>query len=108
MRAAFILRGTRETTEAAPQAQAVLDGYLANPHLLIELRFWISNLEVMTGLISEHEAHAHALPQQVNGAMRPCACSRNSSVRSPGVPGWALSLIEVLGRPVGFDGFDCE
>jgi hypothetical protein len=63
----------RDCASPMPEAaaQAVLDGYLAHPHLLIELRFWISNLEVMTGLISEHEAHAHALSQRVSGAMRP-------------------------------------
>ncbi|NBB91904.1 MAG: hypothetical protein GVY32_01905 [Gammaproteobacteria bacterium] len=56
-------------TEA--EAQAVLDGYLADPHLLTELRFWITNLEVMTGLISEHETHARTLSQRVNGAIQP-------------------------------------
>jgi hypothetical protein len=48
-----------------PAAQAVLDGYLADPRLLTELRFWITNLEVMTSLISDHERSALALAEQV-------------------------------------------
>lgn len=46
-------------------AQAVLDTYLAEPRLLLELRFWITNLEVMTGLISAHERAAQELAGQV-------------------------------------------
>jgi len=52
-------------SEAA--AQAVLDGYLADPRLLAELRFWITNLEVMTTLIADHERSAQALAAQVQG-----------------------------------------
>jgi len=43
------------------EAQAVLDGYLADPSLLLELRFWITNLEVMTELVSQHQVAARAL-----------------------------------------------
>jgi hypothetical protein len=50
---------------AEPAAQAVLDGYLADPRLLAELRFWITNLEVMTSLIAEHERSALALAERV-------------------------------------------
>jgi hypothetical protein len=50
-------------------AQAVLDSYLADPRLLPELRFWITNLEVMTGLIGEYEKQAMALSRRVSEAM---------------------------------------
>lgn len=48
-----------------PAAQAVLDGYLGDPRLLAELRFWITNLEVMTTLIADHERSELALAEQV-------------------------------------------
>ncbi|MEO6154210.1 MAG: hypothetical protein ABIP16_00595 [Thermomonas sp.] len=48
------------------QAQAVLDGYLADPHLLPELRFWITNLEVMTDLVSQHQVAARALAERLH------------------------------------------
>jgi hypothetical protein len=51
-------------SEAA--AQAVLDGYLADPQLLPELRFWISNLEVMTKLIGLHESAARDLSEHLH------------------------------------------
>ena len=51
-------------TEAA--AQAVLDGYLADPHLLRELRFWITNLEVMTQLIEQHQIAARGLAERLH------------------------------------------
>jgi hypothetical protein len=46
---------------AEADAQTVLDGYLADPRLLPELRFWITNLEVMTTLIDTHEVAARTL-----------------------------------------------
>lgn len=52
-------------------AQQVLDTYLADPHLLVELRFWITNLEVMTGLISAHERAAQQLAGQVQRELQP-------------------------------------
>jgi hypothetical protein len=54
---------------AESAAQAVLDNYLADPRLLPELRFWITNLEVMTGLIGDHESEAMALSQRVSEAI---------------------------------------
>ncbi len=48
------------------QAQAVLDGYLADPSLLPELRFWITNLEVMTELVSQHQVAARALTERLH------------------------------------------
>ncbi len=47
------------------QAQAVLDGYMADPSLLPELRFWITNLEVMTDLVSQHRLAARALAERL-------------------------------------------
>lgn len=47
-------------------AQAVLDGYLADPSLLPELRFWITNLEVMTDLVSQHRLAARALAERLD------------------------------------------
>lgn len=47
-------------------ARAVLDGFLADPRLLPELRFWIINLEVMTSLISKHQAAARKLAAQLS------------------------------------------
>ena len=46
-------------------AQAVLDGYLAEPDLLLELRFWITNLEVMAELIGQHHVAALALSERL-------------------------------------------
>ncbi len=51
-------------SEAA--AQTVLDGYLADPRLLPELRFWITNLEVMTNLVSQHQVAARALSERLH------------------------------------------
>ena len=48
------------------QAQTVLDGYLADPNLLPELRFWITNLEVMTELVSQHQVAARALAERLH------------------------------------------
>lgn len=48
------------------EAQAVLDGYLAEPRLLPELRFWITNLEVMTNLIEKHQTAARALSERLH------------------------------------------
>ena len=47
-------------------AQVVLDGYLADPRLLPELRFWITNLEVMTTLINQHQAAASVLTEHLH------------------------------------------
>lgn len=47
-------------------AQAVLDGYLADPQLLPELRFWITNLEVMTRLIEQHQSAARNLSERLH------------------------------------------
>lgn len=47
-------------------AQAVLDVCLADPVLLTELRFWITNLEVMTGLIDKHHAAARELSERLH------------------------------------------
>lgn len=48
------------------EAQAVLDGYLADPRLLQELRFWITNLKVMTDLIAQHQVSARALSERLH------------------------------------------
>lgn len=50
-----------ESPMSEQAAQSVLDVYLADPRLLPELRFWITNLEVMTSLISKHQAAAQKL-----------------------------------------------
>ncbi len=50
-----------ESPMSEQAAQAVLDAYLADPRLLPELRFWITNLEVMTSLINMHQAAARKL-----------------------------------------------
>lgn len=60
-----------ESPMSEQAAQAVLDGYLADPRLLAELRFWITNLEVMTGLLAHHEHSALALAEQVQQALTP-------------------------------------
>ncbi|MCK7592723.1 hypothetical protein [Pseudomarimonas salicorniae] len=52
-------------------AQAVLDVYLEDPQMLRELRFWITNLEVMTGLIINHQGSAERLAGQINEALNP-------------------------------------
>jgi len=46
-------------------AQAVLDVFLADPRLLPELRFWITNLEVMTDLVTQHRVAARALAERL-------------------------------------------
>lgn len=46
-------------------AQRVLDGYLADPRLLPELRFWITNLRVMRDLVGEHQQSSRALANQL-------------------------------------------
>jgi hypothetical protein len=46
-------------------AQAVLDEYLADPRLLPELRFWITNLEVMTSMIDQHQITARQLAERL-------------------------------------------
>lgn len=43
------------------EAQAVLDGYLASPVLLPELRFWVTNLEVSQGLVEKNRSDAQTL-----------------------------------------------
>lgn len=50
-------------------ARAVLDGYLADPRILPELRFWITNLDVMTDLIGHHRAAAQLLDQRIEAAL---------------------------------------
>lgn len=50
-------------------AQAVLDGYLADPDVVPELRFWITNLDVMTGLIHTHQRAANALHEHIRMAL---------------------------------------
>ncbi|MGE4073111.1 MAG: hypothetical protein AB7E72_18235 [Lysobacterales bacterium] len=52
-------------------AQAVLDSYLADPRLLSELRFWITNLEVMTALISHHQVSAEELARRIGEELGP-------------------------------------
>jgi hypothetical protein len=47
-------------------AQAVLDKDLAGPRLLSELRFWFTHLEVMTMLITHHQASAEGLSQRIS------------------------------------------
>jgi hypothetical protein len=49
-------------------ARAVLDVYLADPHLLAELRFWITNLEVAERLINVNETAARDLAARLRGA----------------------------------------
>ena len=47
-------------------ARRVLDGYLGDPRVLPELRFWIVNLEVMTTLIDHHRGAARALAARLH------------------------------------------
>lgn len=49
-------------------ARDVLDAYMADPRLLPELRFWITNLEVMASLISKHQAAAQKLAARLQKA----------------------------------------
>lgn len=55
---------------ASPMSEAdarqVLDGYLGDPRLLPELRFWIVNLEVMTTLIDQHRSAARVLAARLH------------------------------------------
>jgi len=54
-----------ESPTSEADAQAVLDGYLADPRVLPELRFWITNLDVMSELIQTHESAAHELLERL-------------------------------------------
>jgi hypothetical protein len=52
-----------------PDALAVLDGYMSDPRLLPELRFWITNLEVMSSLVGDHETGARVLAARIREAI---------------------------------------
>lgn len=53
------------------EAQAVLDGYLVEPRLLAELRFWITNLAVSIELLGNNRREAVALAALVHGPVPP-------------------------------------
>lgn len=52
-------------------AQAVLDAYLADPDLLPELRFWITNLEVTMSLVDLNQSDALNLADRIPGKPAP-------------------------------------
>jgi len=53
------------------EAQAVLDGYMADPALLRELRFWVANQRVALGVIANYEPLLHGmLGQRTDEARR--------------------------------------
>lgn len=51
-------------------AQAVLDRYLTDPHLLPELRYWITNLEVTMILVGLSQEDARELAARLSGGRR--------------------------------------
>jgi hypothetical protein len=53
------------------EAQAVLDAYLANPKLVEELRFWMSNQTVAEKLLATNRAAALAIQQQFGSGAPP-------------------------------------
>ena len=53
------------------QAQTVLDAYLADPQLLSELRYWITNLEVSITLIELNQKAARQLAAKLPSESAP-------------------------------------
>jgi hypothetical protein len=49
------------------EAQRILDGYLADPRMLAELRFWITNLDVSLALLRSNREAAQALAARLDG-----------------------------------------
>nr|WP_238346033.1 DUF6090 family protein [Luteimonas saliphila] len=60
-----------ESPVSEAEARAMLDGYLAQPQLLAELKFWITNLAVSIELVENNRKEAAALAARLRVGQAP-------------------------------------